>query len=312
MNSNDKLEGMGEDMVWITLGAIIIAVICLIRYELYRNQIKQFRDSIKFIGQHNSNMRISQEISNKEIADLVSDLNHLMQKHRQMEQEVEKKEQALKDLVTNLSHDIRTPLTSLDGYFQLLMTCNDVKERDRYYQIINGRIESLRVLLEQLFMYMKLQNNAYEFERKNLNLNKLLYDGMLEFYQEFTNREIEPLIEVEEEPIIINANDLALKRVIQNIIKNVLEHGNDKFILRTISKNNKVSIQFENEFSKNSPIDMDKIFERFYKADQARTSTSTGLGLAIAQELVVKMNGEIKARSDGSKFTIELQFDTMN
>ena len=299
-------------MFWITLGSVLITMICLLRCVLYRRQIKLFRESIQFIEKHNSNQRITLEISNKEIADLAQDLNRLMQKHRTMENEVEKKEQALKDLVTNLSHDIRTPLTSLDGYFQLLISCDDVGERERYYKIISGRIESLRVLLEQLFMYMKLQNNAYDFELSKCNLNQLLYDGMLEFYQEFTNRFIEPLIEINEEDLIINTNVLAMKRVIQNIIKNVLEHGNDNFILRARKENQKVFVQFENEFLRSSQLDVERIFERFYKADLARTSNSTGLGLAIAKELVEKMNGTINARSEGERFIIELQFDTIS
>ena len=299
-------------MLWITLGSILITMICLLRCVLYRRQIKLFRESIQFIEKHNSNQRITLEISNKEIADLAQDLNHLMQKHRNMENEVEKKEQALKDLVTNLSHDIRTPLTSLDGYFQLLISCDDVGERERYYKIISGRIESLRVLLEQLFLYMKLQNNAYDFELSKCNLNQLLYDGMLEFYQEFTNRNIEPMIEINEEDLIINTNVLAMKRVIQNIIKNVLEHGNDNFILRARKENQKVFVQFENEFLRSSQLDVERIFERFYKADLARTSNSTGLGLAIAKELVEKMNGMINARSEGERFIIELQFDAIS
>jgi signal transduction histidine kinase len=226
-----------------------------------------------------------------------------------METEVEKKEQALKDLVTNLSHDIRTPLTSLDGYFQLLKACENKEDRERYYHIISGRIESLRDLLDQLFLYMKLQNNVYDFEFVNCNINKLLYHGIFEFYQDFTKRGIEPRIEIPEEPIIVEANQVAMSRVIQNIVKNVLEHGNDKFVLRVLTSVDKVCIEFENEFSSKDEVDISKIFDRFYKADRARTSTSTGLGLAIARELVQKMNGEIQAKANETTFTIVIQFD---
>lgn len=296
-------------MIWITLGSIIFAIICLIRFGLYKNQMKVFRDSIQFIEKHNSNMRITQVVSNKEIVNLANDLNRLMQKHRMMENEVEKKDQALKDLVTNLSHDIRTPLTSLDGYFQLLKVCEDEKDRERYYRIISGRIESLRVLLDQLFQYMKLQNNVYDFELVNCNINMLLYHGIFEFYEEFTERKIEPRIEIPEEPIIVKANPDAMSRVIQNIVKNILEHGNDKFVLRVANRGHKVCIEFENNFLSNDEVDVSKIFDRFYKADQARTSTSTGLGLAIAKELVMKMNGEIQAKSTQTSFTIVIQFN---
>ncbi len=304
-------ERFGLTMIWITLGAAVIAIICIIRYELYKNQIKQFRDSIRFIEQHNSNMRITHEIFNREIDDLVIDLNRLMEKHRSMQNEVEKKEQTLKDLVTNLSHDIRTPLTSLDGYFQLLMSCEVKEDRERYYKIISGRIESLRILLDQLFMYMKLQNNSYEFEMNDCNLNKLLYDGLFEFYQEFTDRGMEPIIEIPEETIMIKANPPAFHRIIQNIIKNILEHGSNQFVVRLAITGKKVSIEFKNEYLSNNHIDISKIFDRFYKADSARTSSSTGLGLAIAKELILKMKGEINASVNENTFTIAMKFDML-
>jgi signal transduction histidine kinase len=132
---------------------------------------------------------------------------------------------------------------------------------------------------------------------------------MFEFYQDFTKRGIEPRIEIPEEPIIIKANQVAMSRVIQNVVKNVLEHGNDKFVLRVLTSVDKVCIEFENEFSSKDEVDISKIFDRFYKADRARTSTSTGLGLAIARELVLKMNGEIKAKANETTFTIVIQFD---
>ncbi len=308
----DFMEGgMEQSMAWITLGSIVVAVFYIVRYELYRKQVNSFRESIQFIEQHNSNMRITQEVSNKEIKVLVNDLNRLMQKYRYIEREYVKKEQELKDLVTYLSHDIRTPLTSLDGYFQLLMDCTDLEDRDRYHQIIRGRIDSLRVLLEELFMYMKLQNNAYEVELSDCNLNNVLYDSILGFYQEFSNLKIEPVVTIPEGKIVINGNKLAMTRVMQNIIKNVLEHGSNRFELKVWRSDHKVFIEFENEYSYDSKIDVSKLFDRFYRADKARTSTSTGLGLAIAKELVERMKGTIEARVDEKSLAITLQFDLM-
>ncbi len=293
-------------MIWWTLGSVLIAIVTYIRFRMYRNQIKMLQKELLFIKENDSNLRITQEITYPEINELVSQLNKLIERHKELEQEVYRKEYSLKSLITNLSHDIRTPLTSLDGYFELLKECKDEKERERYYQIINGRIESLKDLLEQLFLYMKLQNDSYVMDITKCNVTKLLYSCMFDFYQEFTSREIEPRISLSENEVFVSANEIGLKRVFQNVIKNILEHGKDKFLLTTEENEKYISIEFHNIFDEENPIDLSMIFERFYKADQARTHISTGLGLSIAKELVEKMGGTISASSVEGEFIITI------
>lgn len=291
-------------MVWLIVGFIFIVIVLYIRFRMYRNQIKEIQRGLLFIKENNSNLLITQEITYPEINALVSQLNELIEKHKILTQEVYRKEYSLKKLITNLSHDIRTPLTSLDGYFELLKNCKDEKERERYNQIIHGRIESLKDLLEQMFLYMKLQNDSYMMDMSDCNVTKLLYSCLFSFYQEFTNRGIEPNINFIEDDVYVKANEIGLKRVFENVIKNVLEHGKDSFILEATKQETQLKIEFSNTFDEENPIDLSMVFERFYKADQARTNNSTGLGLSIAKELIEKMGGTIGVRSKENQFTI--------
>lgn len=299
-------------MIWWILGSIIITIVMYVRFRMYRNQIKVLQKQLLFIKENNSNLRITQEIVYPEINELVSQLNELLKRHKKLEQEVYRKECSLKNLITSISHDIRTPLTSLDGYFELLKDCKEEKERERYYEIINGRIGSLKDLLEQLFLYMKLQNDSYVLETTKCNLTKLLYNCMFGFYQEFTNRGIEPKISLPENEVFVKANEIGLTRAFQNVIQNVLEHGKDQFMLTTVENENQISIEFHNTFDEENPIDLAMVFERFYKADQARTHTSTGLGLSIAKELIEKMGGTISASTTRNKFTIIIRMKVEN
>lgn len=252
-------------------------------------------------------MRLEQLVPSKDITKLLELLNELMQKHRDLKVEYEEKDEAFRQLITNLSHDIRTPLTSLDGYFQLLSKAKEPKIREHYITIIEGRIRQLSEMLDQLFLYMKLQNNCYEISMEKCNLSQILCECMLDFYEQFTSRGIEPEIQLPEEEVIILGNSSVLIRILQNMIKNALEHGDEHFQI-TLEKAEEIVVTCKNGYANGEEIDFSQIFERFYKADKARTQTSTGLGLAIAKELVEKIGGRIEAISGGAEFSIKVHF----
>lgn len=281
--------------MWITLLSVAIAIISVSVLIGYRRQIHAFNEQLKLIRKYESNKLITQDMGFREIDELVVSLNELIKAHRLVKVEYMNKDKNLKEMVTNLSHDIRTPLTSLDGYFQLLLVTDSEEKKSHYAKIINGRIQTLSDLLEQLFMYLKIENNSYDLPMESYNINRLLYDSMFSFYEEFTSKNMEPIIQIPEEHIYVNLNKAAFYRVMQNMIKNALVHGEGYFVLSSHQEGNQIVIQCKNSYSKQEQLDVTKIFERFYKADEARSYTSTGLGLSIAQKLVMKMNGTIEA-----------------
>lgn len=295
-------------MLWFALACMVITVIS-IRFVLrYRGQLRKLCRDLRFIEENDSNLMLTQQLETSEIKILVYQLNELLRKHRALEVEYKTKDNQFRELILNLSHDIRTPLTSLDGYFQLLTQSEDPKVQERYHHIIQGRINSLKELLEQLFMYMKLQNDTYDLPLLECDLTKAVCDATLSFYQHFIDRQIEPSMEISEDKIVIECNPTALTRILNNIIKNVLEHGSDNFFLSLSTINSVAIIECKNKFCKEDAIDFVQVFDRGYKADKARTHTSTGLGLAIARELVLKMKGSIRARNEGEYFIVTIQF----
>ncbi|MDO5521854.1 MAG: HAMP domain-containing sensor histidine kinase, partial [bacterium] len=150
-------------------------------------------------------------------------------------------------------------------------------------------------ILEQLFTYMKVQNETYELPLEEVNINRLIYNSMFSFYENFRRKGIEPKIQIPEEPYYILLNQNAFTRIMQNMIKNVLEHGTDEFELTVIEEEKTVTITCKNEYASEELLQIEQIFERFYKADEARKHSSTGLGLAIVKSLVVRMGGTIRA-----------------
>lgn len=295
----------------MAVACIILVVIAILGIGLsfyYRHQIKNVKSQISFLNQHETNMLITSDQKSGCVADLTDELNTLIEQTAALRKEIADSESHLKDTIINLSHDIRTPLTSMDGYFQLLLKSDDPEERQQYAAVISDRLSSLKEMLDELFTYAKLTNKAYEVELSPCAVNEILLSVLFSFYKDIKQRGIEPLVNVPEQDIFIQGNEPALRRIFQNILKNCIEHGNNQLSVRLINSSDMVHIYFENDYQMQEPIDANKVFDRFYKADGARSKTSTGLGLSIAKELVERLNGSITGNVKNDIFTITITF----
>lgn len=291
--------------------SVVIAILGIGLAFYYRRQIKNVKSQISFLNQHETNMLITSDQKSGCVAELTDELNTLIEQTAALRKEIADNESHLKDTIINLSHDIRTPLTSMDGYFQLLLKSDDPEERQQYATVISDRLSSLKEMLDELFTYAKLTNKAYEVELSPCAVNEILLSVLFSFYKDIKQRGIEPLVNVPEQDIFIQGNEPALRRIFQNILKNCIEHGNNQLSVRLINTADTVQIYFENDYQTQEPIDANKVFDRFYKADGARSKTSTGLGLSIAKELVERLNGSITGNVKNDIFTITITFQLL-
>ena len=272
-------------------------------------QVKDICRQLAFLMKHDSNMLIHREFGLGGIGMLSDRLNDLLELRRKEKRYYQEKETLIADTYTNLSHDIRTPLTSLDGYFQLMEACENVEEQRRYLNIIHERIHSLNEMLEELFMFTKLKNESYRLELTSCCINRILKETVFSYYDDWVRREIQPDIQITEEQLYIDGNKQGLSRIIQNVIKNGLDHGEKKIRIVLKREQNRAVLQISNQVTASEQIDIEHVFDRFYKADAARSKTSTGLGLSIAREFVRRMNGEIGAKIEENEFIVEMSFN---
>lgn len=266
--------------------AVIIIIQAFIMWK-YQRQIKDICRQLSFLMEHDSNKLIQRETDIGGIGELSDKLNELLDLRKKERNEYRKKEELIADTYTNLSHDIRTPLTSLDGYFQLIEECDNIDDQRRYLDIIRERLNSLNEMLEELFTFTKLKNDSYKLELTECCINRILKEAVFSYYDEWKKQ--------------------GLRRVIQNVIKNGLDHGEKNISIELTRKDNHALLKISNYTEHPENIDLSHVFERFYKADVARGRASTGLGLSIAKELVERMNGDISARIQGNDFIIEIK-----
>nr|WP_330399238.1 HAMP domain-containing sensor histidine kinase [Mediterraneibacter gnavus] len=291
------------------IGVLSVLILILIGILIsYKRQVKDICRQLRFLQECDSNMLITTEMKKGHIEELAELLNTLLKERKRERADYQKKEQMIADIYTNLSHDIRTPLTSLDGYFQLLEETQEENDRKRYIQIIQERIESLKEMLEELFTYTKLQNGTYELKLEPQNVGQILKETVFSYYDDWAEQEISPQFEITEEPVWIRGNKQALRRTIQNIIKNGLDHGNKEIRIQLSRNEKQMELVFQNKIEPGEQIDISRVFERFYKADKARSKSSTGLGLSIAKGFVEKMHGEIAAEIKEDWFCIKISF----
>lgn len=294
---------------------ILIAAfaLLLIEYVRYRRQIVEICRQLAFHSEEKTNIEIRVNLGCSEIVKLRDKINEIFDNNIKVRASYIAQEARTKELITDVSHDIRTPLTSLDGYFNLLRTAESPEERDKYIEIITGRLNILGDLLEQLFTYAKLQNGSYNLEMDSFDCRQTMCDVVLSFYEEFRTRDINPEISLPEEECVIYGNKTAFVRIVQNIIRNSLIHGGDadnpgKICISMQITESAVEFTFSNSICKNWNGDINKVFERFYTADKSRSNYSSGLGLPVAKKLTEVMNGKISAETEDGYFVIKLEF----
>lgn len=296
-------------MCYIIIGILSVALLLLFFILwIFVRQIQDICRQLSFLMEQDSNIRITSQLDYGGMGKLVDTLNKIMKERKENKKKYMEKEAYLSDVYTNLSHDIRTPLTSLDGYIQLLEECESKEEQKRYLWIARERIHSLKEILEELFTFSKLKNETYHLELTDCCINRILRQTVFSYYEDWTKLGIQPELDIEETPIYVEGNEQALFRVFQNVMKNAIDHGKQKIGVFLSSSQEEVCVQICNEILNPEEIEIEQVFERFYKADASRNKNSTGLGLSIAKEFVIRMNGTIEAQIVEREFSIIMKF----
>jgi len=283
-------------MIYVMLFVMLGLLIVLTRYFLLKKEIKRTRKQLKEINKNKVEKKIDLNYFEKEIEMLAVEINHQIDLTKRAQAEKRLSENELKQAISYISHDIRTPMTSILGYIQFLESDDLPTEiRKEYTNIVKHSALRLKVLLEDFFELSIIDQLEYPIKIEKLKLNNVISEVLLAFYEEFNKRKIEPVIIIPENEIILLADPSAVKRVVENLLLNAIRHSSGNVTIQLEKLNHSVQFSIRNSVNQFSQHDLDHMFDRFYKADQTRTGKGTGLGLPIAKSLMEKMNGSITA-----------------
>ncbi len=283
-------------MLYIIIILIIAVAVLITLYLMLSREVKNISSQLKEHNEGKTNSKILLSFSNKALEDLAQSMNKSLEEKQSLEIEYKRMDKELRQAIANMSHDLRTPLTSIMGYMQLIEDdSTKVEDKKQYLDIVKRRAATLQGLIESFYDMSRLEAREYKLELKPINLSSIMCDMIAAFYNDFINRQIEPIIEIEENTPMIIGDENGVKRVIANLIQNMLRYGSKHIRIYLIREKNTLLSVFENDAQGLTPEDVPHLFERFFTADQARSGKSTGLGLAITKQLVEQMGHSIRA-----------------
>ncbi|MBU3091821.1 HAMP domain-containing histidine kinase [Clostridium sp. CF011] len=296
-------------MIFIIVGLLVASVILFARLFYMKKQVISVTNQLIDINENNIDKKITIGLINPEIEALTKVINDTINMRKQCEASKIKFQNDLKQNIANMSHDLRTPLTSIKGYIQFLKLDNiSDEERVEYLNISEQRTKSLESLLNDFYELSLVESQDFELNLEKINITNILQEILLGKYSDFTSRNLKPNIQIPNQNIYIIAEKKSLERIIENLLSNAIKYARDNVSIYLETNSNVVLLKITNTVINLSVEDVEKIFDRFYMADKTRSEKGTGLGLSIVKTLVEKMNAVIIADINNDVLCICCEF----
>ena len=289
---------------WIICGAFAVVIIILaIKIRMMQKSMDEICSCLSEHLSSDTNQLITVSSSDKHVRHLASEIAKQLTELRRQRRQYINGDRDLKEAITNISHDLRTPLTAICGYLELLEAEEMTDNTRRYVEQISNRTEALKALTEELFRY-SIISSVSDLNYENVNVGRVLEDTLISFYGAFEQKNVTPKISLSDSTVSRSLDKFALSRIFGNIVSNAVKYSDGDF---EVTMTESGEITFSNTASELSSVDVGKLFDRFYTVDSARKST--GLGLSIAKLLTERMGGNISADYKGNVLSITLSFE---
>lgn len=287
--------------------SLTILIVFLIIFILKTKEINRLTLELKKLNSEGKIEKLRLSLPNKNIENLIVEINTLIDDKRKMENIYKEKDMELREAIANMSHDLRTPLTSIMGYVYLLNDDKlDKEERKEYLKIIEKRSLVLNDLITNFYGLSRIQADQYEIKFKPVNLELVLGEIIAAFYETLDYKFGEPEINIEEGLGPVLGDKQALNRIFTNLIENIIKHGEGEVKISLKKKNKYIVMEFSNKAEDLESKDVNRIFKKFFTKDRMRTGQNTGLGLAIVKLLVEKQGQKIEAKKVGNRLVINI------
>ena len=281
---------MNISLVLITIILFCACIFLILKLCLIKHSIKEIENSFTYILKADTNNMITILSSDKDIKNLTININNNLTDLRKQTLQYKSGNQELKNIITNISHDLRTPLTAIKGYIDLIQQENLSNKQKQYLKIVEKKSDELTELTKQLFEFSKLMDIDIELKKERCCINEILEETLASYYNIFKEKNIIPKVSISDNKIYKTINRISIIRVFENILSNVLKYSNGDF---KVIMNENGTIIFSNKASSLDATTVEKIFERYFSVENAKEST--GIGLSIAKKLIELNNGSIKA-----------------
>ena len=303
-----------EIIVFLSIEIAVLAVLTSFFLILrVKKQIAEMTDALIDVKNGNGNRRIL-SATNELVAPIAYEINEIVVSYESRLSIVRQTEETNRQLMTSLSHDVRTPLTTLIGYLDAahkgLVTG---KDRDDYIETARRKAHDLKEYIDVLFDWFKLNSNEFALEIQSVEAAELTRNILIDWIPIFEDKQIDYNIDIPEQPFYVKLDSDGYMRIINNLIQNVIAHSHADKIEISLSKHEKaMKLRLADNGVGIEKEDLKHIFERLYKCDKGRSEKGSGLGLSIVHQLVEKMSGSITVESfqgKGTEFALFFPLD---
>lgn len=287
----------------------VLLALALFLYVLFlKRELKKVTLEIKDLPRRSSyGSRLSLDFREKTLMNLLDELNQMVDAFEEKNRQARQMEENVKLSIAGLSHDLRTPLTSINGYVQLLHTTTDETKKEHYLRIIEYSIKRLMEMTDHFYDLARIETNQKEMSLTSITLPNMVEEIFLSYYEQFEEKNIEIQFPDHSNEGQIIADHLMLTRVIQNLVQNILRYAKSRAVISYRNEEDYLLFTVKNDSKSDSKIAIEKVFMRFYTEVESRTNTeSSGLGLYLSRKLIEKMNGKMEAQLDGNWFILTI------
>ena len=281
-------------MIWILFGVCMIASIFGIHLFRIKRQLHDITIQLEERTSENTGKKVTIALIDDDLCKLAAAINRNLDLQKELRIDVLHNDLQLKDSIANLSHDLRTPLTSILGYLQLSQSTEcSAEKQNEYLKTVDDKAHVLKFMINNLYELSVLDIKETPLKEENIDLNLLLCDLLAGQYEMFRKLEIILNVNLPDHPVWISGDQVACTRIIQNLLSNSSHYANGNTSISLSVSDSYAFLSISNPAPNLTEEDTRHLFERFYTADKSRNSSGSGLGLYIVKTLLTKMNGKI-------------------
>lgn len=295
----------------------LVIVILFIYIVLLKKQMKNIKNELGQTREKSYNRQLQIALLDSDLENLAAEINENLDYQKHLKLAEEQKELNLRQSISDIAHDLRTPLTVIKGNLQMLEQNDRLTEQDRkYLAICKDKADVLKIMVDDFFEMSVLESDSTKVELKEVDITNLLVQFVVDHEALIRQHHLEPDICLPDRSIKIYADEQMLLRMLSNLLNNVIKYAKHSFGLKMepIKQNGKemCQITFKNEISQSEDLDVKHLFDRTYRGNQARQGSGAGLGLYIVKLLAKKQNAEVFAAQEKDELIIGIRLSIMD
>ncbi|WP_029324325.1 sensor histidine kinase [Butyrivibrio sp. AE3004] len=291
-------------MKYLLIVCLIIILFLSMKIIAMRLSLKELKEGYEERARIHTNTLLTVSSRDRRVRELAVSMNKTLEKLRDSYNRYENGDQEIKKAITNISHDLRTPLTAISGYLELAQRQEKSPGMEKYLSVIENRTEHMKKLTEELFEYSLMSGGEITEDKQEVNVNRMLEDCIMNYYPSLKAMGINPEIDITDKKIIRNLYSTYVERILNNLVSNAIKYSDGDL---EIMLSDEGILRVTNSSDKLSNVDVNKLFDRFFTVETG-SRNSTGLGLSIVKLFTERMDLSLNATYENGKIAIEVGF----